>query len=128
MIEIAKKGDLLPGGMMAVKVGDRELCLCNVNGEFYLIDRRCGHMNAPLNMGTLDGYILTCGMHSVEFDVRTGEPLCPTVPHYSSTMSQPPSTVDNFGNWLGALMEHVTICNVKTYKAVLQGDSVMVDL
>jgi nitrite reductase/ring-hydroxylating ferredoxin subunit len=128
MIEIAKKGDLLPGGMMYVKVKDKELCLCNVGGEYYVVDRRCGHMNAPLNMGTLDGYILTCGMHNVEFDVRTGEALSPTVPHYSPPMPKQVSIVDNFPNWLEELMKHVTICDVKTYKAVVDGDSIKVDL
>lgn len=128
MIEIAKTGDLLPGGMMAVKVGNKELCLCNVNGEYYVVDRRCGHMNAPLNMGTLDGYILTCGMHNVEFDVRTGEPLSPMVPHYAPPVPQQGPNIDNFGNWLGELINHVTICKVKTFKAVVEGDSVLVDL
>ncbi len=128
MIEIAKKGDLLPGGMMHVRVGEKELCLCNVDGEYYVIQRRCGHMNAPLNMGTLDGYILTCAMHNVEFDVRTGEALSPTVPHYQPPLPGQTAIIDNFGNWIEELMRHVTVCDVKTYKAVVDGDSIKVEL
>ncbi len=128
MIAIAKTGELLPGGMKYVRIGDKELCLCNANGEYYVIDRRCGHMNAPLNMGTLDGYILTCGMHNVEFDVRSGKALSPLVPHYAPPAAGQTAIVDNFGSWVEELIKHVTICDVKTYKAVVDGDTVKVDL
>ena len=128
MIEIAKKGDLLPGGMMYVKAGDKEFCLCNVNDEYYVVDRRCGHMNAPLNMGTLDGYILTCGMHSVSFDVRTGKALSPMVPHYLPPVPQKGAVVDNVGGWIEELIKHVSICDVKTYRAIVDGDKIKVDL
>lgn len=128
MIEIAKIGDLLPGGMMYVKSEDRELCLCNVNGEYYVVDRRCGHMNAPLNMGTLDGYILTCGMHSVSFDVRTGKALGPMVPHYAPEAPKQEAVVDNFSGWVEELIKHTSICDIKTYKAIVDGDSIKVDI
>jgi nitrite reductase/ring-hydroxylating ferredoxin subunit len=127
MIEIAKVGDVLPGGMLYVKAGDKEFCLCNVNGEYYAVARRCGHMNAPLNMGTLDGYILTCGLHHIAFDVRTGKALNPMVPHYSPPGPKP-TTVDNYGNWVEELIKHTTICDVKTYRAVVDGDSIKVDI
>lgn len=127
MIEVAKVGDVLPGGMIYVKAGDKELCLCNVNGEYYAVNRRCGHMNAPLNMGTLDGYILTCGLHQIAFDVRTGKALNPIVPHYSPPGPKA-TTIDNYGNWVEELIKHTTICDVKTYCAIVDGDSIKVDL
>lgn len=128
MIEIAKKADLLPGGMKYVKVGDRELCLCHVSGEYYVIDRRCGHMSAPLEMGTLDGYILTCGLHNVSFDIRTGKALSPMVPHYIPAAQAKSSVVDNFGNWVDELVKHTSICDIRTYKAVVEGDSIKVNI
>lgn len=128
MIEIAKVGDVLPGGMMSVKAGERELCLCNVNGEYYAVSRRCGHMNAPLNMGTLDGYILTCGLHNISFDVRTGKSLCPMVPHYMPEAPKQSSIVDNYMGWVEDLIKHTTICDIKTYKAIVEGDSIKVDI
>ncbi len=128
MIEVAKTGDLLPGGMMYVKAGDRELCLCNVNGEYYAVSRRCGHMSAPLNMGTLDGYILTCGLHNISFDVRTGKSLNPMVPHYMPEPSKPGAAVDNYMGWVDDLIKHTTICDIKTYKAIIEGDSIKLDL
>ena len=65
--------EIAPGGMKAVELSGRQLVICNCDGRFHALDRRCGHMNAPLEMGTLDGPILTCAMHCARFDVATGE-------------------------------------------------------
>ena len=73
LVEVAKNGEIAPGGMKYVNVGDREVVVCNCDGRYYAVDRRCGHMNGPLEMGTLDGTILTCPMHHVQFDVTTGQ-------------------------------------------------------
>ena len=32
----------------------------------------CGHKNAPLSRGKLDGYLIECPLHFAQFDVRTG--------------------------------------------------------
>ena len=54
--------------------------MCNCDGRYYAIDRRCGHMNGPLEMGALDGTIVTCPMHHVQFDVTNGHALNHPVP------------------------------------------------
>ena len=63
--------DIAPGGMKAVELHGREIVLCNRGGTFHAIARRCGHMNAPLEKGTLDGAIVTCAMHCAQFDAIT---------------------------------------------------------
>jgi nitrite reductase/ring-hydroxylating ferredoxin subunit len=129
MIEVAKKGDILPGGMKLVKANGKEAVLCNVDGDYYVVDRRCGHMNAPLNMGTLDGYILTCPLHHMQFDVRTGAIVAVPVPHYTPPMpGQKTANTDNYFTWLNELFMHVSLCDIKTYKAVVDGDSIKADL
>ena len=72
LVEVAKAGEIAPGGMKFVKAGEREIVVCNCDGRYYAVDRRCGHMNGPLEMGALDGTIVTCPMHHVQFDVTTG--------------------------------------------------------
>jgi nitrite reductase/ring-hydroxylating ferredoxin subunit len=67
-----RTAEILPGGMKVVELEGRQLVICNAGGSFHAIDRRCGHMNAPLELGTLDGTILTCAMHCAQFDVVTG--------------------------------------------------------
>jgi len=46
--------------------------LANEDGEVYAMDDRCGHMNAPLHMGELEGMIETCPLYGARFDVTTG--------------------------------------------------------
>ena len=47
--------EIAAGGMKAVELDGQEIVICNCGGRFYAIQRRCGHMNAPLELGTLDG-------------------------------------------------------------------------
>jgi nitrite reductase/ring-hydroxylating ferredoxin subunit len=44
-------------------------------GTFYVIEDRCGHQNASLAMGTLQGKIVTCPLHFSRFDVTTGKKI-----------------------------------------------------
>ena len=72
-IPVAKTTDLLPGQMKWVAVNGERRVLANVEGTFYAISDVCGHRNAPLSRGKLDGYLIECPLHFAQFDVRTGE-------------------------------------------------------
>ena len=73
--ELAKLDDIAPGGLKYAKAGAREVCLCRVGDQVYAVSRRCGHQNAPLDQGALDGWVLTCPLHNAQFDVRSGKNL-----------------------------------------------------
>jgi nitrite reductase/ring-hydroxylating ferredoxin subunit len=71
--EAARLDDIAPGGMKTARIEGVEVTLCNVGGTVFAVGRRCGHMNAPMECGTLQGWILTCPLHCGRFDVRSGE-------------------------------------------------------
>jgi nitrite reductase/ring-hydroxylating ferredoxin subunit len=123
--EIASVDDILPGGMKAYDVDGNDIVLCNDGGRFYAFQRRCGHMNAPLDLGTANGYIITCPLHSVQFDAATGKALSPPLLPYSSGA---PQTTDNLMRWVETLMEHVRTCDIRTYPVKVEGGRVSVDL
>jgi nitrite reductase/ring-hydroxylating ferredoxin subunit len=125
--ELASADEILPGGMKACTVGEKEIVLCNDDGKFYAFDRRCGHMNAPLDLGTANGFVITCPLHSVQFDAATGKALSPPVPAYS-TEAQIPPTPDNFARWLDMLMHHVKVCDLKTYPVRVENGRISVDI
>ena len=79
-IRALRADQVAPGGMAAVELDGRQVVVCNCAGSYYAVERRCGHMNAPLDLGTLDGFYLSCPMHCVQFDVRSGEVVCDPVP------------------------------------------------
>lgn len=72
-VKIATTGEIPPGTMKHVEIEKTELLIANVNGRFYAIGDRCGHENARLSRGSLMDTIVTCPMHSSQFDVTTGK-------------------------------------------------------
>ena len=85
-VPVAKASELSPGQMKWVAVNGERRVLANVEGTFYAISDVCGHRNAPLSRGKLDGYLIECPLHYAQFDVRTGKlvngPVSTAVPTY----------------------------------------------
>ena len=85
-VPVAKVSELSPGQMKWVAVNGERRVLANVEGTFYAISDVCGHRNAPLSRGKLDGYLIECPLHYAQFDVRTGGlvngPVSTAVPIY----------------------------------------------
>jgi len=73
--EVAKLSEIPVGRMKHVKAFDEDILLSNVNGTIYATQNRCGHQNASLAKGTLNGHVVTCPLHAATFDVRTGKNL-----------------------------------------------------
>jgi 3-phenylpropionate/trans-cinnamate dioxygenase ferredoxin subunit len=69
---VARASDIPPERVAVFQVGDHEVALCNVNGEFYAIDDLCTHDGGSLDQGELDGCEIECPRHGARFDVRTG--------------------------------------------------------
>jgi len=72
-IEIGKAGELRPGAMKRVDVGERRILLANVDGRFYAADDTCTHEEASLSSGFLKGALVKCPLHGSRFNVCTGE-------------------------------------------------------
>ena len=85
-VPVAKVSELSPGQMKWIAVNGERRVLANVEGTFYAISDVCGHRNAPLSRGKLDGYLIECPLHYAQFDVRTGKlvngPVSTAVPIY----------------------------------------------
>lgn len=113
--------------MRHVEIEGHEIIVCNVDGSFYAIQRRCGHMNAPLEMGTLDGRILTCAMHCVQFDVVTGEALSGPVPRDFGSETPPPRMAQYLQN-IAMLMSHIRTHSIRTYDIRVESGIVWVAL
>ena len=90
-IEAGKTSDIAPGGMLGVKLNGEDIVICNYEGKFYAVARKCGHAAAYLERGTLSGYILTCPLHCAQFDITTGEALSGPVPEAPSSKHADPA-------------------------------------
>jgi nitrite reductase (NADH) small subunit len=92
---IGPRTELPPGSRRAVRVGQRDVVVFNVDGEFFAVLNQCPHQGGPVCEGGLfpdlkaevlpfgrirewvdaDGYILCCPWHGWEYDIRTGRCL-----------------------------------------------------
>jgi 3-phenylpropionate/trans-cinnamate dioxygenase ferredoxin subunit len=52
------------------------VCLVTVRGEVYAFENRCTHAEFPMSDGDMiEEYVIECGLHGAQFDVRSGEVL-----------------------------------------------------
>jgi nitrite reductase/ring-hydroxylating ferredoxin subunit len=98
-IDLCATGEVEEGGALLVETEGLKLAVFQVGGEFYVIDDTCTHGPGSLSEGFLDGYEIECDFHQGCFDIRTGE------------VTAPPCTVP-----------------VKTYKVVVEGDRVAIEV
>jgi len=99
VVRICSQAEIGPESVKAFEVGDRRLAVYNLEGQFYVTDDECTHASASLADGFLEDGVIECSLHAGAFDVRTGE------------VKAPPCSFA-----------------LRTYKVVLQGDDVYVDL
>lgn len=117
--------EVLPGGMKSVEVEGHEIVICNIGGSFHAMERRCGHMNAPLEKGTLDGRILTCAMHNAQFDATTGEALSGPVPR-DFNGEKPPPRMAKYLSDVAMLMNHIKTHDIRTYETKVESGIIWV--
>ena len=75
-LTVAREGEVAPGQVKVVLSGTRRLALCNVDGQYHVIDDVCTHDGGPLDQGELDGEEIECPRHGARFDVTTGRATC----------------------------------------------------
>ena len=118
---------IAPGGMKAIELNGEEIVVCNCDGTFHAIARRCGHMSAPLDLGTLDGTIVTCPLHCAQFDAATGAALSGPVPAHDAGETPPPGIAAMLRR-VPTLMQQVRTESIATYEVRVESDWVWVAL
>jgi len=91
--ELCDAAAIAPGEHRVVEVAGRQIGIFNVGGSFYALPNACFHQNGPLCRGIvsgtlqadaasdfapqwrLDGEVVICPWHSLEFHIRTGRSL-----------------------------------------------------
>lgn len=99
LVQVALVSELPPGTGRQVHVEGQPVAVFNVGGTVYAIAGACSHRGGPLGEGALEGSVVTCPWHGARFEVTTGAVLSPPAP---SSMA--------------------------TYRVIVEGDAIMVDL
>ena len=61
--------------VVAVKAGDLDIALYNIDGQLYATHNVCTHAHALLSDGFLEGDVIECPLHGGRFEVKTGKGL-----------------------------------------------------
>jgi naphthalene 1,2-dioxygenase system ferredoxin subunit len=72
-ITVASRDAVEDGSVVAVKAGELDIALFNVDGQIYATHNICTHAHALLSDGWLEGDIIECPLHGGRFDVKTGK-------------------------------------------------------
>ena len=67
--------DLPPGALRRVTFGEIDVLLAHTAQGVCAVDDRCPHMSAPLSIGSLEGCVVACPLHSGRFDLASGGPV-----------------------------------------------------
>ncbi len=92
--DIPEAKHLKPGEMIHSRAGGEEVLVVNQGGEIRSFINRCGHMNAPLDLGTFKSGTLKCPQHNAVFDARTGEVRGPPVMAMPGMDKLPPELLE----------------------------------
>lgn len=72
-VDLCALEDIPAGTLRRVTVGDVDLLIAATAAGLVVTDDRCPHMSAPLSLGTLEGCVVACPLHSGRFDLSSGE-------------------------------------------------------
>ncbi|ACL16616.1 Rieske (2Fe-2S) protein [Methanosphaerula palustris] len=134
-VTVAKTGEIPPGTMKHIEIAEKELCIANVEGEFYAIGDRCGHENASLAKGTLEGTLVICPMHSSKFDITTGKKVAGPVLELAGITKKFGGCPEHVRKEMGEMFEGITAAqssiktyDLPTYDVKIDGENVLVNV
>jgi nitrite reductase/ring-hydroxylating ferredoxin subunit len=129
MVEVASVDEIPPGKMKHVEVEGKEIVISNVDGKYFAMDDRSGHMNALLSMGNLtNDKIVTCPFHGARFDITTGKKVKEPVLTPSQEMEPLPRTWQKYLEYAGQLMSHIKTYDQSVYETKIEGEIIKIKL
>lgn len=126
--KVIKLSEIPVGKMKAVKALNDDILLSNVGGKIYTTSNRCGHQNASLAKGNLEGNLVACPLHAAKFNVTTGQNVVGPQLMMPPDMVQklPPEMLAMFRR-TGEILSEIEVKPLKTYKVSVKGDSVILE-
>ena len=119
--------EILEGHMKHVEEGNTEILLAKVDGKIYAVSDRCGHMNARLSMGRLQGTTIICPLHASQFDITTGKnikaPVLTSIPGADKVPE-----LKKYAERTENLISPVKTYDLPTFNVKIDGGSILVDI
>lgn len=71
--KVATASKIGDGEAIHVEIGDKQIGIFNLGGEFFAIDDICSHAYALLSEGFIEGDEVECPLHAGRFKIKDGK-------------------------------------------------------
>jgi nitrite reductase/ring-hydroxylating ferredoxin subunit len=123
--EAGETKELPQGTMKGVEVGGAKVLLVHGTSGVRAFEDRCGHMSAPLSIGTFKSGVVKCALHSAVFDAETGAVRGQPQLHMGGSASLPPEMLEAMKK-MGEIMGQIRCEPLRPYPVAVEGGHVMV--
>jgi nitrite reductase/ring-hydroxylating ferredoxin subunit len=117
--------DVPQGTMKGVEVGDTKVLLVHGATGVRGFEDRCGHMSAPLSIGTFKSGVIKCALHSAVFDAETGSVRGEPVMHMGGSAQLPPEMLEAMKK-MGEIMSQIRCETIRPFPVAVEAGSIMV--
>lgn len=76
-VDVVAAAEIPPGALRAFEVAGHEILVCRVRDDYFAVENRCPHTNAPLTGGRIRGDCIVCPVHGARFRLQDGKHLTP---------------------------------------------------
>ena len=125
---VAKTEEIPVGTMKHFEISGKEILIANVNGKYFAVVDRCGHMNMRLSLGTLTDNIVTCPLHYSRFDVMTGKVV--SGPHIMTVDElkkyNMPDEMLKMADQMNESMRSIKTYDLTVFRIKVKGNDIMV--
>jgi nitrite reductase/ring-hydroxylating ferredoxin subunit len=110
--------------MKGVDVGGARVLLVHGPSGIRAFEDRCGHMSAPLSIGSFKSGLIKCALHAAVFDAETGAVRGQPQMHAPSAQL-PPEMMEAMAK-MGPIMAQIRCEPLRPYPVALEGAQVKV--
>jgi nitrite reductase/ring-hydroxylating ferredoxin subunit len=117
--------ELPQGTMKGTEIGGTKILLVNGSSGIRAFEDRCGHMSAPLSIGTFKSGVIKCALHSAVFDAETGAVRGQPQMQMGGFKQLPPEFVEAMTK-MGQIMAQIRCEPLRPFPVAVESGQVMV--
>lgn len=111
--------------MKGLEVAGAKVLLVHGPHGIRAFEDRCGHMSAPLSIGTFKSGVLKCALHSAVFNAETGAVRGQPQMRMGGAAQLPPEMVEAMTK-MGQIMAQIRCEGIRPYPVAVENGQVMV--
>ncbi|HEY1198040.1 MAG TPA: Rieske (2Fe-2S) protein [Thermoplasmata archaeon] len=117
--------ELPQGTMKGIEVAGAKVLLVHGSSGIRAFEDRCGHMSAPMSIGTFKTGVLKCALHAAVFDAETGTVRGQPQMHAPGAGQLPPELMEMMAA-MGQIMAQIRCEPLRPFPVAVESGQVMV--